>query len=70
MESENLIVLITKTLFLVLLFIYFLLSVLIARQVFLMNKAIKTKMKGCLNCLSLVHIFLVLLVLMAVVIVK
>gem|GEM_PF-5548526 len=70
MDSENLLILVAKTLLLVLLFIYFLLSILIARQVFLMNKAIKTRMKGCLNCLSLVQIFLVLLILMAVIIVR
>ena len=63
MDTENLFVLVIKTFVLMLLFIYFLVAILVARQVFLMNRAIKTKPAGCLNCLALVHVIFVLLVL-------
>ncbi|MBN2015412.1 hypothetical protein JW766_01130 [Candidatus Dojkabacteria bacterium] len=68
METGNLLHLVIKTFIIVLLFIYFLVSVLIARQVFLMNRAIRTKLAGCLNLLSILHIFLVLAVMVLIVI--
>ena len=60
METSNILFLVVKTLVFVLLLIYFFVAILIARQVFLMNKAIKTKLAGCLNILVLLHILLVL----------
>lgn len=62
MGTENLFILVIKTFVILLLFIYFLIGILIARQVWLMNRAIKTKLAGCLNCLAIFHIFLILLV--------
>lgn len=62
MDSESLFILVIKTLVLLLLFLYFLVGILIARQVWLMNRAIRTRLAGCLNCIALVHVVVVLLV--------
>lgn len=70
MIEANLVILVVKTLSAVLLVIYLLFAVLISRQVFLMNKAIKTKLSGCLNLLSIAHILLVLLVFIAIILVR
>ncbi len=59
METENILFIVIKTLVIVLLTMYFFIAVLIARQVFLMNKAIRTKLVGCLNLIVLLHIVLV-----------
>lgn len=63
MDTDSLMILVIKTFVLILLFIYFLVTILIARQVWLMNRAIKTKLAGCLNCLALLHVFLILVLL-------
>jgi hypothetical protein len=65
--DSNVLTLVVKTFIIVLVFIYFLIGILIARQVFLMNKAMKTKIAGLLNFLSIVHIFLILVVLIVIV---
>jgi hypothetical protein len=67
MENESLMILVIKTLVLLLLFLYFLVGILIARQVWLMNRAIKTRLAGCLTCIAIVHVFLILFVLVFVV---
>jgi hypothetical protein len=68
METEAILHLVIKTFIVILLTIYFLVSVVVARQVFLMNRAIRTKLSGCLNLLGIIHTFLVLGVLVFVVI--
>jgi hypothetical protein len=69
MNSEDILVIIIKTFFIIFLFLYFLVGILIARQVWLMNRAIKTKLSGCLNLAALIHIFLILAVLVVAIIV-
>lgn len=56
MDTGNIMILVVKVSILLMLFIYLLIGVLIARQVFLMNRAIKTKLTGCLNLLVLLHV--------------
>jgi hypothetical protein len=65
--DNDVLTLVIKTFLIVSVLIYFLVAVLIARQVFLMNKAIKTKIAAILNILSIIHIFLVLSVLIVIV---
>lgn len=69
MVEKDLFIIIIKVFLGILLLIYFLVGILIARQVFLMNRAIKTKLAGLLNCIALVHIILILLALVYVIIV-
>ncbi len=60
MDSGRILTIVIKTFVIVLVFIYVLIGVLISRQVFLMNKAIKTKLAGCLNLVSLIHIIMII----------
>jgi len=69
MEEKALFTVIIKVFLMTLLFIYFLVGVLITRQVFLMNRAIKTKLAGLLNCLAIIHVFLIIFVLLIILIV-
>jgi hypothetical protein len=63
MEISDLFMIVIKTFILVLLLIYFLVGFVIARQIWLMNRAIRTKLAGCLNLLAIIHVFLILIIL-------
>ena len=70
MLPENLLFISIKLLLVVLLLIYMLIAILIARQIILMNKAIKTKLSGILNLIGLIHIGLVFIVLIVVLLIS
>ena len=55
--GDNFMVLLGKILLIVIMAIYCLVSILIFRQVWLMNKAIRTKLSGLINCIAIVHLF-------------
>jgi len=70
MLPENLLFIAIKLLLIVLLVIYLLIAILIARQIVLMNKAIRTKLSGLLNLVSFIHILLVFVVLIVILLTK
>lgn len=69
MQTETLLVVVAKTLGILLMFIYVLISILISRQIFLMNRAIKTKLAGFLNVIGIIHIVLVVCLMVFIIVV-
>lgn len=67
--ERNIVILSAKGFVAAMLIVYFLVGILVARQVFLMNKAVKTKLAGLLNCLSIVHIVIILVMIVLVIVV-
>jgi len=61
--SSNVIIIMIKILTIVLLILYFGIAIMIFRQSWLMNRAVKTKLAGLINFLSLVHIFMIVILL-------
>jgi len=59
-ETETIFTVLVKIFIVIMLIIYLLVGIIMTKQIFLMNKAIKTKLAGFLNCAALIHMALIL----------